>query len=489
MVCIIEMTGERQEVMGHAIETGHLMGVGMIDFFTFSNELLCEANTAGYFTRVNPAWTATLGWSAEELMSRPYVEFVHPDDRVATHRKAELLAAGNHDTNQFENRYRCRDGTYRWLAWMSVTVPRTGEIVATARDVTVEKLQAEALRVSEERLRLVMDVTSNAIWDFDPLANTIWWNDAYDRKFGPQPPSLADRRSWWSVHIHPEDRERVRLSFRQAIESGADRWTSEYRYQRVDGSYAFVLDRALLARDACQRLTRVLGALQDVTSQKESELRLRERELTIRSMFELQERERRLVSHDIHDGLAQTIFGALMNIEATRAQLEDDEGSGLDLALELMRKAVRECRRLINDLRPMVIEESGIEESIRHLIANSLGMFVCSFKFDCELESARFEPLFEGAVFRIIQEAVSNAIRHGQATCVSISLRQKDCDLEIQVDDDGVGFDSDQVPPDRFGVRGIQERARLFHGAANFSHLPSRGTRVSVHLVIPDQPA
>jgi PAS domain S-box-containing protein len=457
----------------------------MTDFFKLSNELMCEANADGYFTRVNPAWTTTLGWSEEELTSRPYVEFVHPDDREATYHEAGLLNRGNHNTIHFENRYRCRDGGYRWLAWMSVVERESGKLIACARDVTKERTQELALRRSEERLRLVMEVTGHAIWDFDAVAGTIWWNDEYERSYGPQPDEGCERHARWRELVHPNDRQRVFASFRQAIDSGAETWSCEYRVRRNHGDYALVLDRALLARGADRRVTRVLGAMQDITSIRESELYIRERESTIRQMFELQERERRLTSHDIHDGLAQTLFGALMNIEATRATLEEEQGAALDLALELMRKAARECRRLINDLRPMVIEESGIEESIRHLIAETLRVVVCNVSFECELPPERYDHLFEGVVFRIVQEAIGNAIRHGRAERIAIQLKQVGTEIDIQVEDDGVGFDLSKIPPDRFGVRGIQERARLFHGSADFIQVESGGTRVHARLQVP----
>lgn len=457
----------------------------MTDFFQLSNELMCEANAQGYFTRVNPAWTATLGWSSEELTSRPYVEFVHPEDREATYHEAGLLNRGDHNTFHFENRYRCRDGGYRWLAWMSVVERESGKVLACARDVTKERIQELALRRSEERLRLVMEVTGHAIWDFDAVAGTIWWNDEYERSYGPRPEEGSERHARWRELVHPDDRQRVFASFREAIKSGAGTWACEYRARRNVGGYAQVLDRALLARDAEGRLTRVLGAMQDITTIRESELRIRERESTIRQMFELQERERRLTSLDIHDGLAQTLFGALMNTEATRATLEEEQGAALDLALDLMRKAARECRRLINDLRPMVIEESGIEESIRHLIAETLRVAACNFSFDCELPPERYDHLFEGVVFRIVQEAVNNAIRHGRAERIAVQLKQLGTEIVIQVEDNGTGFDMSKIPPDRFGVRGIQERARLFHGSAEFTRVETGGTRVHARLQVP----
>lgn len=345
------------------------------------------------------------------------------------------------------------------------------------------------LRNLEERWRLLMEVTSNAIWDFDATTNRVWRNDAYLRMFGPReegPTDWLECRRWWSDRIHPDDRARVVKSFETAVATDASGWQAEYRYRQWDGEYALVVDRAHFTRDASGRLTRALGAVQDLTTLNASQTRLAEREFTIRRMFEMQERERRLISHDIHDGLAQTLFGALLNIEAAQAKFEDDVGIELERALELTRKAMRECRRLINDLRPLVIEECGVEEAIRHLIAESMRMAECHFQFACQLKTDRFEPLFEGVVFRIVQEAVSNALRHGRATNIRIEMAQEDQQLAIRIDDDGSGFDLERIPSDRFGVRGIQERARLYRGSAQFTPRPGGGTRLDVRLVIPE---
>lgn len=114
-------------------------------FFNLSLDMLCLANGAGYFTRVNPAFTRTLGYTEEELYSRPYVDFVHPDDKAATLRETESIAAG-HDTVQFENRYRCKDGSWKWLSWdTSAMASREGVAYAVARDITAQK-EAAAVR-------------------------------------------------------------------------------------------------------------------------------------------------------------------------------------------------------------------------------------------------------------------------------------------------------------------------------------------------------
>ncbi|MEX1994236.1 MAG: PAS domain S-box protein [Steroidobacteraceae bacterium] len=116
-------------------------------FFELPVDMLCVASTDGYFKRLNPAFSATLGWSIEELLARPFIEFVHPDDRIATGAEVERLTYGQPTLN-FDNRYLCKDGSYRWLSWKAQPQPDEGLIYATARDVTENK----AMETARERL-------------------------------------------------------------------------------------------------------------------------------------------------------------------------------------------------------------------------------------------------------------------------------------------------------------------------------------------------
>ncbi|MHC4991360.1 MAG: sensor histidine kinase [Planctomycetota bacterium] len=119
-------------------------------FFNVSLELLCIADVTGYFKRLNPAWTRTLGWTAEELCAQPFIEFVHPDDRASTLAELDRLRGGE-DTVYFENRYRCRDGSYRWLGW-TCPAPDPGQtlLFAAAHDITPLKEAHDQLQLAKE---------------------------------------------------------------------------------------------------------------------------------------------------------------------------------------------------------------------------------------------------------------------------------------------------------------------------------------------------
>ena len=127
-------------------------------FFELSLDLLCVANLDGYLIRVNPAWTRVLGYETEQLRGRPFMDFVHPDDRDATISAMGALGSGVR-VREFENRYLARDGSYRWLQWTSVPYADERAVYAAARDVTDRKHAAEQQAESTERLaRMVQEL-------------------------------------------------------------------------------------------------------------------------------------------------------------------------------------------------------------------------------------------------------------------------------------------------------------------------------------------
>lgn len=117
-------------------------------FFEVVLDMLCIAGFDGYFKRLSPSWGRTLGWTDAELMARPFMDFVHPEDQAPTQQAAARLAEGR-EVVDFVNRYQCRDGSWRWLSWRSFSVPEKSLILAAARDITAQK-QAEALQARQQ---------------------------------------------------------------------------------------------------------------------------------------------------------------------------------------------------------------------------------------------------------------------------------------------------------------------------------------------------
>jgi PAS domain S-box-containing protein len=131
------------------------------EFVDFSLNLLCIAGTDGYFKHVNAAWETSFGLTREELLSRPYLEFVHPEDREATIAEAAKIAYGC-STLSFENRYRCKDGSYRWLLWSAVVQAEKGLIYAIARDITEQKREEARLAAQYAVTRVLAEAPTLA---------------------------------------------------------------------------------------------------------------------------------------------------------------------------------------------------------------------------------------------------------------------------------------------------------------------------------------
>jgi len=157
-------------------------------FFTMSHDLMCIANPDGYFLRLNEAWQRTLGHSEAELLNHPFVSFVHPDDVERTLAETTSLATGV-STVAFENRYRCHDGSYRWLAWSATPAPHHGRIYAVARDITEQREVFDA-RTS---LAAIVDGTADAIIAKTLDGTITSWNPAAERIYGYRSEEIVGR--------------------------------------------------------------------------------------------------------------------------------------------------------------------------------------------------------------------------------------------------------------------------------------------------------
>lgn len=215
------------------------------------------------------------------------MEGIHPEDRPKAEEALKSQLAG-HQTEQ-EFRVVRPDGQIRWV--MEKAVPIRNEagvverIVGTMRDFTDRKQALEQIRVSEERFRLLSKATRDAIWDWDLVTGSCWWSEGVEFLFGYHPSELPPTIDSWTDRIHPEDLAAADKSVHEAIARGDERWSEEYRFRRKDGTYAHVLDRGYIIRDATGKAVRMIGGMTDVSERHRQAEALQASEEKYRLLF------------------------------------------------------------------------------------------------------------------------------------------------------------------------------------------------------------
>ena len=216
-------------------------------FFTLSQELLCTAGFDGYFKKMNGAWEVALGYSIEELLAKPYLEFVHPDDRESSQNLVSTLVNG-HNTSAFENRLLCKDGSVRWLLWSTVSVVEEQLHYASARDITDRKKTEQDLQTSTEQLERLINAAPFGIHLLDENLRIVQVNPYALPAFGDTP-NLIGRDFREVMHlIWPTNKANEVIKLHQdTLETGESSLNKEMIEQRVDnkaiGYYAWEIHR------------------------------------------------------------------------------------------------------------------------------------------------------------------------------------------------------------------------------------------------------
>ncbi len=245
-------------------------------FFRLSLEMFCIAGSDGYFKRVNPAFERTLGYSEQELLARPFIEFVHPDDQAAT---AEALRRLNEEAPviRFENRYRCSDGAYRWLSWTAMPHREGDRIYAVASDISIRKKMEAELRAGEQRYRELLGAVTSYTYSVqlqDGKHLSTVHSPGCVGTTGYTPDDFAADPYLWIQMVHPDDREPIRSHAARAMAGNANS-PIEHRIVHRDGSIRWVRHKIFAHRDAAGRLMRTDGVVEDITERKTIEERFR----------------------------------------------------------------------------------------------------------------------------------------------------------------------------------------------------------------------
>ncbi|QRK10285.1 PAS domain-containing protein [Archangium violaceum] len=226
------------------------------------------------------------GWPPGSVADTPerFLDGVLPEERS---RVIEALEQGGRAEGPYTFQFRGRwvDGTVRCYEVVGQTLSEEGQptrMLGVVMDCTERARAQSALREAEERYRLASWATNDLLWDWNPSTDHIHWGEASLAVLGYLPEEMGGI-GWWTEQVHPDDREMVLRNFEHAVESGGEAWLGEYRFRRKDGTYAHVLDRGLLARDAKGRTVRMIGSIMDITERRravermEEEARFRER--------------------------------------------------------------------------------------------------------------------------------------------------------------------------------------------------------------------
>jgi signal transduction histidine kinase len=289
----------------------------------------------------------------------------------------------------------------------------------------------------------------------------------------------------------------ILIVFRYLVERRLRAITSYFEQAAVDGDSAslrLVDDRSpdeigVLARSFNALAERVRGlhqSLEDRVQARTAELQ-REQQ-TLKHLLQSSDHERQMLAYEIHDGLAQELAGAIMHLQTAehlREARPREAAQSYEAGISMLHRSLAEARRVIAGVRPPILDEFGVVAAIEHLVQDRIAQgSTPHITFQHRVEFDRLAPTLENAIYRIVQESLSNAIRHSQSERVAVELTQQGDWVRILVQDWGRGFRPAEVGEGCFGLEGIRERARLLGGTAQIDGLPGQGARIQVELPI-----
>ena len=342
---------------------------------------------------------------------------------------------------------------------------------------------------SEERFRVAFDCAPIGLVLVDTDGRVLQVNAAFER--------MAERRAEEIVgtpvddFVHPEDRVLARAQRARITDESTATPESVVRLRRRDGSERWARVTRALARDGTGKPSYMIAQVEDVTEryQAEEALRssleeLRQREEQLRLLAQRQvrvrEEERRRLGFDLHDDVCQDLVGTGIMVESVRGRLQatDPEASRQLARVSGHLNDLGEHLRLVaRELRPVLLHDLGLEDSVRSL-ASGLSSATTRVSAIFPTSIPRLSEDMEVAVYRIVQEAITNAIRHAAPAEIDVTLAAMDGTLRLEVRDDGRGFDVRARQRDALGLVSMEERALALGGKLSVDSAPGKGTSV-----------
>jgi PAS domain S-box-containing protein len=431
--------------------------------------------------RVHGVEPATLRITYEDWLSR-----VHPDDRA---RVLSVLEESLTHSDRMEGEYRIvrENGEVRLVHTIGQIVREEGRpvrVFGASRDVT-EKRSAEAvLKESEVRFRQIFENVEDVFWMRDLSSHRMLYiSPAYERIWGLSTQSLQENPASWREAVHPEDRPQVE----RILANDRERHDHIYRIARPDGSIRWIRDRAFPIRNAEGRVVRLAGVATDITETKVAQMKLQEKTEQLhrlsQRLLEVQEAERRHLARELHDEVGQALTAAKISLQlaqqaAADAQLATDLSKSVDALDELL----RQVRRMSLDLRPPMLDDFGLLPALRWFLEQTMKRSGLEVRLVAPAKLERLDPSLETACYRVVQEAITNVVKHAAAAHVDVELTQGD-ELNVTITDDGRGFEVGGAEEKArhgaaAGLAGMLERVGLLQGLLWIDSTPGKGTAV-----------
>jgi PAS domain S-box-containing protein len=448
----------------------------------------------GTLVEANRAALAFAGIEEADVLGKPFWEtpwWAHSPE-MQDQLKAAIRAALQGQLVRFEAHHPASDGTLHYIDFSLKPVTdekgRVIFLVPEGRDITDRKAAEEVLSQSRAELQAIYDGMVDGVLIADgETMQFLRANSAICRLLQYHEAELLSL----SVNdIHPPEAvAAVREKF-YALQEGRLKIYENCPFLRKDGSL-FYAD--ITANQITYHGRRCLiGFFRDTTERKQAQEALERERRALQHMLHASDHERQLIAYDIHDGLAQQIAGALMQFEVFDRYQESkpkQAAEAFQAGLTMLRQSHFEARRLINGVRPPVLDESGVVAAIAHLVHEPRGPKSPEIEFQSKVQFGRLESVEENAIYRIVQEGVTNACSHSKSKKVRVRLVQRGAQVRIEIRDWGRGFHPEALPQKQFGLTGIRERARLLGGKCRIESRPGKGTTIAVELPIVERKA
>lgn len=397
-------------------------------------------------------------------------------------RNKEIFQSGQASTS--EHSYIKADGSRGYFISTTFVFEGAGGkryIGGQAIDITDRKLMEK----THERYKYVINATSEAIWDFDVTNNEIYRSDTFYKISGYPKGEVINSLDWWITKIHPEDKERVNRNVAIALSEGRTNWQDEYRFMYADGTYRYILDKGFALYDNGKPI-RLIGSIQDITDRKMLEKQLldeqvQKQKLINQATIDAQEKERGMISAELHDNVNQLLMSARLHVNAAKNNENANELIGK--ASDYLLMAVEEIRGLSHRLNSSIVKTVGLEACIEDICRNLQQFGAIEVTADIQPEAvACLSQEQQLVIFRIVQEQSSNIIKYAQAAAVNITLTNHHTYCTLAISDDGVGFDKAKQKANGIGFINIFNRVDAYNGKAEIITFPGNGCTLSVTM-------